>query len=99
MLLLSTKPIPRQQYGIWDDITGPKTGEAPISLAQLCFGGGAKLTPNNGHYEHDVLYIAFKGPDAVHGPNGAFWGAPSKDFFEESIKELGEQLVAKIDLE
>ena len=69
-------------------------GEASISLATACFGTG--INGNSGHDENDVLYIAFQGTKAVPGANGATWNAKSYSTFENSIKSLGDSLVAGI---
>ncbi|RWA03378.1 hypothetical protein EKO27_g11725 [Xylaria grammica] len=86
-------------YGIWGDENGddgPKAviGEASISLATACFGGG--ITGNNGHEETDVLYIAFQGQGAVPGADGAKWDAADFAEFEASIESLGDELVASL---
>ncbi|KAI0466804.1 chitosanase [Xylaria cf. heliscus] len=86
-------------YGIWGDENGddgPKAviGESSISLATACFGKG--ITGNNGHEETDVLYIAFKGQNAVPGPNGAKWDAASFEEFESSLESLGDSLVSQL---
>ena len=81
-----------QEYGIWGDVAGVTTGEAALSMGQLCFDN--TVTANSGHSSHDVLYIAFEGGSAVPGAKGANWGAKTKEQFEASIKSLGEQLVA-----
>ncbi|KAG5767038.1 hypothetical protein H9Q72_004881 [Fusarium xylarioides] len=84
------------QYGIWGDTNGgTSTGEASISLAELCFPNQG-LNGDNGHGEKDVLYIAFKGDEAVPGKNGADWKATSSAGFSKSIKALGDKLVAKL---
>ncbi|KAJ5698037.1 endo-chitosanase [Penicillium macrosclerotiorum] len=82
-------------YGVWGDTNGgTSTGEASISLAQLCFPD-ENLTGDNGHGDKDVLYIGFTGQDAVPGST-ADWDAESSATFEDSIKTLGDQLVAKL---
>ncbi|THC93624.1 hypothetical protein EYZ11_006908 [Aspergillus tanneri] len=81
-------------YGIWGDTNDEdSTGEASISLAKPCYPGGG-ITGDNGHSENDVLYIGFMGPDAV--PGDADWTAQDAGAFEESIRDLGDQLVAKL---
>lgn len=68
-------------------------GEASISMATLCFG--TTINGNNGHGQTDVLYIAFKGNDAVPGTS-AKWNAGSVNEFESSIQSLGDKLIQKI---
>ncbi|RBA18793.1 chitosanase [Fusarium proliferatum] len=85
-----------EHYGIWGDTNGgTSTGEASISLAELCFPNQG-LNGDNGHGEKDVLYIAFKGDEAVPGKNGADWKAASRADFSKSIRTLGDKLVAKL---
>ncbi|KAI5462768.1 family 75 glycoside hydrolase [Mariannaea sp. PMI_226] len=84
--------------GVWGDENGsdndhPVVGEASISLATACFG--KSMTGNNGHGEHDVLYIAFTGKDAVPGAS-ANWDAKNYDEFEQSISALADKLIARI---
>ncbi|KAL7805623.1 glycoside hydrolase family 75 protein [Trichoderma gracile] len=80
-------------YGIWGDTnTEPTTGEASISLAQLCFPN-EHLNGDFGHGAKDVLYIGFIGDDTVPGKNGAKWNAQNVSEFEASIKSLGDRLV------
>lgn len=69
-------------------------GEASLALATLCFGDA--MTGNNGHGALDVLYLAFTGPDAVPGADGADWTATSPDAFEASLESLGATLLARI---
>lgn len=84
-----------QYYGIWGDTNGGiSTGEASISLAKLCFPKD-NITGDNGHGEKDVLYIGFTSKDAVPGSK-ADWHAKDSKAFEESIKSLGDRLVAKL---
>ena len=64
-------------------------------MGQLCFGDDA-VDGNDGHTDHDVLYIAFEGTKAVPGAKGADWGAETKEAFEASIKGLGDSLVAQL---
>ena len=77
-----------------DDGAQSMVGEASLSLATACYGN--KMSGNMGHDEDDVLYIAFKGKEAVPGANGAKWNAGSFDEFHSSIQGLGHRLVAKI---
>lgn len=85
--------MPNQLYGIWGDTNGEdSTGEASISLAQMCFPDDG-INGNNGHGEEDVLYLGFTGKSAVPGSD-ADWKAGDRNSFEDSIKELGDKLVA-----
>ncbi|PWY87547.1 putative fungal chitosanase [Aspergillus heteromorphus CBS 117.55] len=80
-------------YGVWGDMNGGGvTGEASIALAKLCFPGEG-ITGDNGHTADDVLYIGFEGQNAVPG-SSADWTATDTQTFEDSIKSLGDQLVA-----
>ncbi|KAF2475135.1 putative chitosanase CSN1 [Lindgomyces ingoldianus] len=82
-------------YGVWGDVNGGiSTGESSLALGQLCFPDGG-ITGDNGHSEHDVLYIAFEGAEAVPGAS-ANWKANDSAEFEESLATLGDQLVAKL---
>lgn len=58
-------------------------------MAQLCFPGDG-LTGDN---QKDVSYIGFTGQEAVPSA-GANWSAGSAEEFEDSIRELGDSLVA-----
>lgn len=69
------------------------TGEASISLADLCFPN-ENLSGDNGHVDQDVLYIGFTGPEAA--PRGANWRAKNALQFSQSIKAVGEKLVARL---
>ncbi|KAK2591597.1 hypothetical protein QQS21_010726 [Conoideocrella luteorostrata] len=81
-------------YGVWGDTNGgTSTGEASLALAKLCFPKDG-LNGNNGHGPKDVLYIGFPGQEAVPGKNGANWKAKNTKEFEQSIKALGDKLVA-----
>ncbi|KAJ3511709.1 hypothetical protein NM208_g15399 [Fusarium decemcellulare] len=81
-------------YGVWGDTNGFRsTGEASISLAQLCFPNEG-LNGNKGHGKKDVLYIGFTGDEAVPGAKGANWKAKTPKQFQDSIKGLGDRLVA-----
>lgn len=68
-------------------------------MGNLCFPDDG-LSGNNGHVEKDVMYIAFKngvnGLNTVPGRNGANWKAGSPQEFEDSVQELGQQLVAAL---
>ncbi|KAI1820809.1 chitosanase [Xylaria intraflava] len=86
-------------YGIWGDENGDDgdkslIGESSLALATACFGDS--MNGNNGHDKTDVLYIAFKGKNAVPGADGAAWDATSYDDFEASIEDLGDSLVGMI---
>jgi chitosanase len=82
----------RQWYGIWGDTNGDiNTGEASISLAELCFPK-EDLSGDNGHVPQDVLYIGFTGANAA--PKGANWRAKNALQFSQSIKAVGDKLVA-----
>ena len=85
--------LPPQFYGIWGDTNGhTATGEASLSMAELCFPE-EDPSGDSGHEENDVLYIGFTGKEAVPGKT-ADWKADNTESFEESIKELGDKLVA-----
>ena len=63
-------------------------------MAKICFPKEA-IDGNHGHSAKDVMYIAFRnGADAVPGASGANWKATSASQFEDSIKALGDRLVA-----
>nr|POF15535.1 endo-chitosanase [Quercus suber] len=80
-------------YGVWGDTNGgTSTGEASIAMADLCFPNDG-LNGNNGHGENDVLYIGFTSDGAAPGSN-ADWTASNTQDFEDSIKSLGDSLVA-----
>ncbi|KAF3911300.1 hypothetical protein ABW21_db0202233 [Orbilia brochopaga] len=85
-------------YSVWGDTNGCDdddfTGEASISLAQMCFPNEG-LNGNNGHEPHDVLYLAFTGPDAVVGPTNANWKAKSASDFQKSLRAFGDSILAK----
>jgi chitosanase len=83
-------------YGVWGDTNGFRsTGEASIALAQLCYPNDG-LNGDNGHSENDVLYIGFTSQDAVPGANGATWNAGDRHEFQDSLKEIGDKLVASL---
>ncbi|GAQ10133.1 endo-chitosanase [Aspergillus lentulus] len=80
-------------YGIWGDTNGGvSTGEASISLADLCFPN-EHLDGDHGHDPNDVLFIGFTSKDAVPGAT-AKWKAKNAKEFEDSIKSIGDRLVA-----
>ncbi|KAF2185764.1 glycoside hydrolase family 75 protein, partial [Zopfia rhizophila CBS 207.26] len=82
-------------YGVWGDVNGGiSTGETSLSLGELCFPK-ENLNGDKGHSEHDVLYIAFEGQEAVPGAS-ANWKAKTKEEFESSLGALGDKLVKKI---
>jgi chitosanase len=62
-----------------------------MALADLCFPDDG-LSGDNGHDANDVLFIGFTSQDAF--PQDAAWNAGSTQEFENSIKDLGDQLVA-----
>ncbi|KAI5791884.1 fungal chitosanase of glycosyl hydrolase group 75-domain-containing protein [Geopyxis carbonaria] len=86
-------------YGVFGDTNGCDndnvTGEASISLAQMCFPNEG-IDGDHAHDAHDVLYMAFTGDDAVPGANGADWTAKDPVKFMDSIKALGDKLVAGV---
>ncbi|KFY45411.1 hypothetical protein V495_03002 [Pseudogymnoascus sp. VKM F-4514 (FW-929)] len=80
-------------YGVWGDTNGETSvGEASISLADLCFPD-EDLNGNSGHDDKDVLYIGFPGKAAVPSDQTK-WSAGNAKDFEDSIKEVGDKLVA-----
>ncbi|KAL8673140.1 MAG: hypothetical protein Q9168_002437 [Polycauliona sp. 1 TL-2023] len=98
---LSLSPPPRYPeiiYGIWGDTNGddgkPLVGEASISLATACFGTKA-VSGDSGHDKPDVLYVAFTGEDARPGP-GTKWDAKNYAEFEDSIEEVGNRLIKRL---
>jgi len=56
------------------------------------------LNGDKGHDGKDVMYVAFKGTtaDTVPGAKGAKWTAKNAKDFEDSIKVMGDKLVAKL---
>ncbi|KAL7952688.1 chitosanase [Trichoderma compactum] len=83
-------------YGIWGDTNGgTSTGEASLALGKLCFPNEG-LSGDNGHDPKDVLFIGFTGSGAVPGKSGANWAAKNTNDFENSIKALGDKLVASL---
>ena len=64
-------------------------------MAKLSFPND-DITGNSGHSEQDVMYIGLEGEDAVPGVLGAKWTAKNGAEFEESIKAIGDKLVAKL---
>ena len=64
-----------------------------MALADLCFPS-EDLSGDKGHGAFDVMYIAFQGENAVPGGKGAAWTTQDSKVFEDSIKQLGDQLVA-----
>lgn len=80
-------------YGIWGDTNGhTAVGESSLSMAELCFPE-EDPSGDSGHTPNDVMYIGFTGKEAVPGKS-AKWKADSTEEFEDSIKELGDKLVA-----
>lgn len=62
-------------------------------MADICFPND-NLSGDNGHDDNDVLYIGFTTQDAF--PQGADWNADSTQEFQDSIKDLGDKLVATL---
>ena len=61
----------------------------------MCFPKDG-ITGNNGHGQEDVLYIGFtNGNTAVPGTK-ANWKAKGTKSFEDSIKDIGDKLVASL---
>jgi chitosanase len=58
----------------------------------LCFPNDG-LTGDNGHDEDDVLFIGFTGKDAMPSAQTK-WNAGNAQAFEDSIKDVGDKLVA-----
>jgi hypothetical protein len=86
----------QMHYGIWGDVNGAtSTGEVSLSLGELCFPNSG-LSGNNGYDGHDILYVGFIGNGTVPGKNGAKWNAKSGSEFEQSIKGIGDKLVANL---
>lgn len=87
-----------QFYGVWGDTNGddgpPLVGEVSLSLGQACYGRA--VNGNAAHDTNDVLYIAFKGSNAVPGANRAKWNAKSFTEFEASLQAQGDSLIAKL---
>nr|QHW12272.1 chitosanase [Aspergillus oryzae] len=82
-------------YGIWGDTDrGVSTGGASISLAGLCFPN-EHLDGNHGHDPNDVRFMGggFTSKDAVPGATANWKGKNAKEF-EDSIKSIGDKLVA-----
>ncbi|KAH0562546.1 hypothetical protein GP486_002767 [Trichoglossum hirsutum] len=94
-------------YGIWGDTNGGvDTGEASISLAELCFPGEG-ISGDNGHDRRDVLYIGFtstRDADAEKYNWFVFsfvavgkWPMSKNAWdFERSISAIGDKLVAQL---
>lgn len=83
-----------QHYAVWGDTNGGTlVGEASMALGDLCFPN-ENLSGDNGHDSFDVMYIAFQGAGAVPGKTGAAWNAQNSRQFEDSIKQMGDKLVA-----
>ncbi|OTB04574.1 glycoside hydrolase family 75 protein [Hypoxylon sp. CI-4A] len=85
-------------YGVWGDTNGDdgdnsRIGESSISIANLCFGAGGE--GDIGHDDEDILYIGFRGHDAVPGES-ADWQARDSETFQSSIQELGDKLIKRI---
>ncbi|KAI9924389.1 hypothetical protein ASPWEDRAFT_34863 [Aspergillus wentii DTO 134E9] len=83
-------------YGVWGDTNhGVETGEASISLATACFPRDS-ITADQGHTDHDVLYIGFTGKGTIPGKRGAKWRAKSFKEFEASLARIGDKLVKRV---
>lgn len=81
-------------YAVWGDVNGGKvTGEASLSVVQLCFPNES-INGDAGHGDHDVLYLAFSGDDAVPG-SSANWKAGTREEFEASLATTGDKLIAE----
>lgn len=81
-------------YGVWGDVNGGKvTGETSLSLAKQCFPD-EELNGDAGHSDHDVLYLAFPGEEAV--AKDVNWGAETAEEFEASLAGIGDELVKKV---
>lgn len=81
-------------YGVWGDVNGGKvTGETSLSLAKQCFPD-EELSGDSGHSDHDVLYLAFPGEEAV--AKDVNWEAETAEEFEESLAAIGDELVKKV---
>ncbi|SCO76754.1 uncharacterized protein FRV6_00966 [Fusarium oxysporum] len=81
-------------YGVWGDTNGFRsTGESSLALARLCFPNEG-LNGNKSHGKKGVLFIGFTGKGAVPGANGANWKAKNRRQFQDSLKGLGDKLVA-----
>ena len=63
-----------------------------MALGQLCYPND-NITGNSGHDDNDVLYIGFTGNASVAG-SSANWAASSTQEFVDSIKSIGDSLVA-----
>ncbi|BDD64134.1 hypothetical protein MPDQ_000553 [Monascus purpureus] len=80
-------------YGIWGDTNGGKsTGEASIALAKLCYPD-QYIDGNTAPDVEDVMYIGFT-TDEAYPSWSANWKASTPQEFEDSIKALGDKLVA-----
>lgn len=81
-------------YGVWGDVNGGiVTGEASISLARKCFPDET-IDGGHGHEQHDVLYIAFPGDEAV--ARDAAWDAHNAEAFEASLEAIAQPFVDAI---
>ncbi|KAF2014748.1 glycoside hydrolase family 75 protein, partial [Aaosphaeria arxii CBS 175.79] len=82
-------------YGVWGDVNGGKlVGETSMAVGDLCFPN-EDLSGNKGHGDHDVLYLAFPGDEALPDSDTK-WKASSTAEFEESLATVGDGLVAKL---
>ncbi|KAL7920646.1 glycoside hydrolase family 75 protein [Trichoderma austrokoningii] len=78
---------------VGDTNGGTSTGEASLALGKLCFPND-DLSGDNGHDPKNVMFIGFTGQGAVPGKSSANWAAKNTNDFENSIKALGDKLVA-----
>lgn len=86
-------------FGVWGDTNGddgpkPMVGEASLAMATFC--GGQGVNGSSGIDADEILYIAFRGEEAVPGPDGADWAAKDPGSFESSLEDLGMRLVARV---
>ncbi|KAK5988223.1 Endo-chitosanase [Cladobotryum mycophilum] len=81
-------------YGVWADTNGDDGPPFSLSLGQACYGRA--VNGDAAHDTNDVLYIAFKGGDAVPGAKGAKWNASTFAQFEASLGTIGDKLVSRI---
>jgi chitosanase len=81
-------------YGVWGDVNGGKvTGETSLSLAKQCFPDDG-LSGDSGHEDHDILYLAFPGEEAI--AKDVNWSASTAKEFEASLATIGNKLVEKV---
>ncbi len=63
-------------------------------MATACYG--KTINGNNGHSPADVLYIAFPGSINETVNKDAAWATQKYKVFEDSITDLGNQLIEKL---